>query len=150
MPTPPAFSNRKLVKVAKYLLGRANSGAVGFWLARKLHLTKVVLSKKYLFYSLALYSIRNLSFRMAQCHAKMKRFSDAVAALNRSVEALEANAAVDAKVKAQFSKQLRQCADKMRGKKDHRPQEDREAGEAQRIDNLLGVVPSVRIYIQYF
>ena len=77
------------------------------------------------------------ALRMAQCHAKMKRFSAAVAALNRSVETLEANAAVDAAVKAQFSKQLKQCADKMRGKKDQRPQE-RAGEEEQRIDTLLG------------
>lgn len=34
-------------------------------------------------------------FRMAQCLAKMKRFSEAVAALNKSVETLEASPAVE-------------------------------------------------------
>ena len=37
----------------------------------------------------------NASFRLAQCHAKMKCFSEAVAALDRSVETLEANPAVE-------------------------------------------------------
>ena len=88
--------------------------------------------------------------RMAQCHAKMKRFSEAVAALSRSVEALEANPAVEPGSKAQLSKQLRQCAEKMRSKKDH---EAKGAVEGARLDDLLGQtrndVPVVSAMVEF-
>ena len=41
--------------------------------------------------------------------------------------------------KAQLSKQLRQCAEKMRSKKDHAAKEGR---EGQRLDDLLGEIKS--------
>ena len=110
----------------------------------------------------------NASFRLAQCHAKMKCFSEAVAALNRSVETLEANPAVEPRCsilfdftlkmpwwktesffcpielhpcrsKAQLSKQLRECAEKMRTKKDH---VRKEAEGGQRLDDLMGEIQS--------
>ena len=46
----------------------------------------------------------NASFRLAQCHAKMKCFSEAVAALDRSVETLEANPAVEPRCSIRLEK----------------------------------------------
>jgi O6-methylguanine-DNA--protein-cysteine methyltransferase len=56
--------------------------------------------------------------KMAQAHAKMKNFSCAVKALEKSITYLESLDTIEPKAKAQFLKQLHQTVEKQRKKED--------------------------------